>query len=138
MSEDLAVNRHGITKVFGAENPQVEWVAPNNGQRDSGRANGHHSIVLVHGLNGHPRETWTAKNGDFWPAKLLPASLGDVPSRILVYGYDADVNVSGGKSSTSDYIHDHAQTLITYLEADRMVSSACPGDSSLRASGQVV
>lgn len=48
-------------------------------------------IVLVHGLNGDPQRTWTAKNGVFWPTDLLPGSLKDARANILVYGYNADV-----------------------------------------------
>ncbi len=75
----------------------------------------------MHGLNGHPQKTWTAKNGVFWPLQLLPQSLGDVRARIMVYGYNADVYAFGGKSASADYIHDHAQTLVTNLDSDREV-----------------
>ena len=57
-------------------------------------------IVLIHGLNGDPRRTWTAKNGVFWPTDLLPVSLKSAKARILVYGYNADVYTFGsGKSA---------------------------------------
>lgn len=56
-------------------------------------------LVLVHGLNGDPRKTWTAKNGVFWPTDLLPVTLKSAKARILVYGYNADVYAFGsGKS----------------------------------------
>jgi hypothetical protein len=59
-------------------------------------------IVLIHGLNGDPRKTWTAKNGVFWPTDLLPTSLKSAKARILVYGYNADVYAfGGGKSARS-------------------------------------
>lgn len=49
-------------------------------------------IVLVHGLNGEPKRTWTAKDSAvYWPADLLPASLKGRHANILVYGYNADV-----------------------------------------------
>ena len=52
-------------------------------------------IVFVHGLNGHPKKTWTAeKSGIFWPLQLLPPILTEQKARILVYGYDAAVTVS--------------------------------------------
>ncbi|KAK4098094.1 hypothetical protein N658DRAFT_488741 [Parathielavia hyrcaniae] len=76
-------------------------------------------IVLVHGLNGNPEKTWTAPNGVYWPADLLPASLKDQHANILVYGYNADV--FGGfwertaKSPSDNFIHHHAQTLVATL-----------------------
>jgi hypothetical protein len=87
------------------------------------------SIVFVHGLNGSPQRTWTAGSPPdevFWPSQLLPKSLSGIPVRVLVYGYNADVYAFGGKSATSDYILQHAQTLITYLEADRSVRVSPP------------
>lgn len=77
-------------------------------------------IVLVHGLNGHPQKTWTAKNGVFWPTALLPATLKNARVRILVYGYNADVYAFGSdKSASSDMIHQHAQTLVNSLAMER-------------------
>jgi hypothetical protein len=58
-------------------------------------------IVLVHGLNGHPRDTWTADNGVFWPSQLLPQSL---QARVLVYGYDGDLSTFAGLEGPSGYI----------------------------------
>ena len=56
-------------------------------------------VVLVHGLNGDPHDTWTASNGVFWPTGLLPVTLKSVKARILVYGYNADVYAFGGDRS---------------------------------------
>ncbi|EMR64467.1 putative and nb-arc domain-containing protein [Eutypa lata UCREL1] len=73
-------------------------------------------IVLVHGLNGDPQKTWTAKNGTFWPADLLPASLRDAKANILVYGYNADVySKKHGSNPSDNFIYLHAQTLVTSL-----------------------
>ncbi len=55
-------------------------------------------IVLVHGLNGDPRRTWTGSNGTFWPTQLLPTSLKSAQARILVYGYNGDVYTFGSGS----------------------------------------
>ncbi|KAI9743261.1 MAG: hypothetical protein M1818_003107 [Claussenomyces sp. TS43310] len=77
-------------------------------------------IVLVHGLNGHPRMTWTAKNGVFWPTDLLPLTLKKAKARVLVYGYNADVYAFGSdKGASSDMIHQHAQTLVNSLALER-------------------
>jgi hypothetical protein len=56
-------------------------------------------VVLVHGLNGDPRLTWTATNGVFWPTQLLPITLKSAQARILVYGYNADVYAFGNNQS---------------------------------------
>jgi hypothetical protein len=78
-------------------------------------------IVLVHGLNGHPRNTWTAKNGVFWPNQLLPVTLKNAKARVLVYGYNADVYAFGNdRSASTDMIHQHAQTMISSLAMERM------------------
>ncbi|KAK3192019.1 hypothetical protein K4F52_002064 [Lecanicillium sp. MT-2017a] len=73
-------------------------------------------IVLVHGLNGSPEGTWTSPDGTFWPADLLPASLRGLQANVLVYGYNADVYSRRNDRSASDnFIHQHAQTLVTSL-----------------------
>ncbi|KAI9796800.1 MAG: hypothetical protein M1825_006502 [Sarcosagium campestre] len=95
----LDVKRTEVTEVYCPENPLVD-------------------IVFVHGLNGHPKNTWT-KNDVFWPAQLLPKTLNRVEARVLTYGYNADVYAFGGNSATGDYIHEHAQTLVTTLDAER-------------------
>ncbi|KFA75868.1 hypothetical protein S40288_01931 [Stachybotrys chartarum IBT 40288] len=78
-------------------------------------------IVLVHGLNGAPDSTWTAANGVFWPTDLLPASLKDVKANVLVYGYNADVySRRNGRSASDNFIHQHAQTLVTSLTFFRL------------------
>ncbi|KAI1812433.1 hypothetical protein GGS20DRAFT_22582 [Poronia punctata] len=73
-------------------------------------------IILVHGLNGEPQKTWTAKNGVFWPADLLPGSLREARANVLVYGYNADVySKKHGSNPSDNFIYMHAQTLITSL-----------------------
>lgn len=73
-------------------------------------------VVLVHGLNGEPQKTWTAKNGVFWPTDLLPTSLRDAKANILVYGYNADVySKKHGGTPSDNFIYMHAQTLVTSL-----------------------
>lgn len=70
----------------------------------------------MHGLNGDPKKTWTAPDGTFWPVDLLPSSLKGLQANILVYGYNADVYSHRNDRSASDnFIHQHAQTLVTSL-----------------------
>ncbi|RMJ08732.1 hypothetical protein CDV36_011642 [Fusarium kuroshium] len=69
-------------------------------------------IVLVHGLNGSPDKTWTAKNGTFWPRDLLPTALKDEKANIIVYGYNADVNSKAtARNLTNSFVHQEAETL---------------------------
>ncbi|KAF4968083.1 hypothetical protein FSARC_4501 [Fusarium sarcochroum] len=73
-------------------------------------------IVLVHGLNGLPDKTWTAKNGTFWPLDLLPTALKGAQANIMVYGYNADVySKKNDRTASDNFIHQHAQSLVTNL-----------------------
>ncbi|KAL3426407.1 LipA and NB-ARC domain-containing protein [Phlyctema vagabunda] len=95
------IKRYEVTEVYAHPDAKVD-------------------IILVHGLNGNPRKTWTAKNGVFWPTQLLPVSLKSAKARILVYGYNADVYTFGSsKSASSDMIHQHAQTLVSNIALER-------------------
>lgn len=91
----------GLSEVHSPPNPQVD-------------------VVFVHGLNGHPYNTWATPQ-TFWPADLLPSALEDQRCRILTYGYDA--NVTAFTDGTSkDKIHNHAEHLASRLVANRGVS----------------
>ncbi|KAK3985643.1 hypothetical protein QBC44DRAFT_274798 [Cladorrhinum sp. PSN332] len=81
-------------------------------------------IVLVHGLNGNPLKTWTSpKNGVYWPTDLLPAALKNEYANVLVYGYNADVySTKKDRSPSDNFIHQHAQSLITSLTHHRKSS----------------
>lgn len=75
-------------------------------------------IVFVHGLNGHPHDSWTSKSGCFWPVDLLPEVLASQRPRILVYGYNANVTAFTDGASR-DSIVSHAETLASSLAANR-------------------
>lgn len=102
---DLAsrVKPFGLTQVYCSEKPQVD-------------------VVLVHGLNGHPYNTWATQSGVYWPAHLLPEFLESSPLRILTYGYNANVH-SFTDGVSKDRLHNHAETLTSSLAANRNVSS---------------
>jgi protein SERAC1 len=97
------VKQYGLTEVFSSPNPLVD-------------------VVFVHGLNGHPYNTWaTVKPAVYWPADLLPSALEDQKCRLLTYGYDA--NITAFTDGTSkDRIHNHAEHLSSQLVANRSVS----------------
>lgn len=46
-------------------------------------------FVFIHGLNGHPKNTWTHSTGFYWPWELR-THLSH--SRVMTFGYNADVN----------------------------------------------
>ncbi|KAJ5452120.1 hypothetical protein N7445_000303 [Penicillium cf. griseofulvum] len=76
-------------------------------------------IVFVHGLNGHPHDSWTSKNtGCFWPTDLLPDVLASQRPRILTYGYNANVTAFTDGASR-DSVVSHAETLASTLAANR-------------------
>ena len=81
------------------------------------------SIVAVHGLNGDAMKTWTSGN-ICWlnHPDLLPKYLKR--ARVLTWGYNANISSLAGKSTSSDRILQHAQTLIAQLHADRDVSGS--------------
>jgi hypothetical protein len=75
MPDSPPVNAFGLTQIY----------VP----RDTAQVD----IVFVHGLNGHPHDSWTShkQTGCFWPLDLLPDILAPVRPRILTYGYNANV-----------------------------------------------
>ncbi|KAL8723144.1 MAG: hypothetical protein Q9225_000485 [Loekoesia sp. 1 TL-2023] len=101
MTTTASINRFGLTEVFTPTDiPDVD-------------------ILFIHGINGHPYDTWTSDvNQLFWPAQLLPPILEKEKAQVLVYGYDADVvPPTGGLSK--DRIHNHAEQLVATLHANR-------------------
>ncbi|KAI0542086.1 Alpha/Beta hydrolase protein [Xylaria digitata] len=94
---DIAVNAHGLTKIHEGKDPQVD-------------------IVFLHGLRGHPKDTWT-KEGVLWPKVLLAS---DIPaSRIFLFGYDTRVvSISNPAIANTDF-HSDAEDVCAKLAAER-------------------
>ena len=74
-----------------------------------------HSIVAVHGLDGHHENTWTADNGVLWLKTLLSEDLPK--ARVYTYGYDS-------RTHSRDYIsmetfYGHARNLLGALTLER-------------------
>ncbi|KAJ5167955.1 uncharacterized protein N7482_003549 [Penicillium canariense] len=105
MSESPSVKPFGLTQVYAprGEIPTVD-------------------IVFVHGLNGHPQNSWTSKSGCFWPVDLLPDVLASLRPRILTYGYNANV-AAFTDGASRDSIVSHAETLASTLAANRNLRS---------------
>jgi hypothetical protein len=73
-----------------------------------------YSLVFIHGLDGHPFETWTdSQNHVFWPRDLMPSVLPG--TRVLTYGYNEDTR---GNRLTSN-LRDSARSLMHRLMAIR-------------------
>ncbi|KAI9656759.1 MAG: hypothetical protein M1821_003398 [Bathelium mastoideum] len=99
-------------------------------------------IVLVHGLFGHPENTWSAKKvatsdeaehsaeparkkprlgkteapRAFWPREFLPTKFPH--ARIMTWGYDVSIKQFLASSSDATIIH-HSETLLGDLSAMR-------------------
>lgn len=78
-------------------------------------------VIAIHGLNGHPRDTWTydkAEGQVFWLQDFLPKALPG--ARIFTYGYDSNLFLS---SSTGD-IDTYAKGLLDHLNLERQQAPA--------------
>jgi len=83
-------------------------------------------IVAIHGLNGGPIKTWTSEpenicwldHPDFIPKYIKRA-------RVLTWGYNANITSVTGRTTSSDRVLQHAQTLVAQLHADRDVRLPC-------------
>ncbi|RDL30323.1 uncharacterized protein BP5553_10201 [Venustampulla echinocandica] len=75
-------------------------------------------IVFVHGITGSQTGTWTMKNKEgkevLWPRELLTASDQIPGSRIIMFGYDADV-VNFWAEASQNRLSDHADSLVGTL-----------------------
>ncbi|KAL8780804.1 MAG: hypothetical protein Q9213_006305 [Squamulea squamosa] len=85
---------------------------------------GQRYVVAVHGLNGGALKTWTSDKGNIcWLSNgiLMPKYLPN--ARVLSWGYNANVSSAQGRTTSSDRILQHAQTLVADLHADREVGA---------------
>jgi len=106
----------------------------------SGGQNPSLDIVLIHGIQGHPKDTWTFENSNepekgflpffkkknkssansnrnFWPRDDLPRDLPE--SRVLTYGYDSHVTKFCGAELNLNTITDHAESFLNSLVRER-------------------
>ncbi|KAF8505291.1 hypothetical protein BU17DRAFT_57968, partial [Hysterangium stoloniferum] len=77
------------------------------------------SIIAIHGLDGHPEDSWTAENGILWLKDLLPPRLPH--ARIVTYGYDASTGNQSNK--IQETLYGHAANFITRLALFRISST---------------
>ena len=75
------------------------------------------SIVFVHGLRGHPTMTWT-KDNVCWPRDLLSKEAGLCHTRVLTFGYDANIVSVGGHASLNS-LFKHSVNLLNDLSQER-------------------
>jgi hypothetical protein len=83
----------------------------------------HRSIVFVHGLQGHPRNTWETKDKTcFWPLDLLSKSCErarpPIGVRIVSLGYDT-VITRGYEAANKSDIFSIARNLLFNYARDR-------------------
>ncbi|CAN9366665.1 unnamed protein product [Alternaria alternata] len=72
------ISADGITVVTGEDDKSVD-------------------VVIVHGLNGSPDNTWTHSNGFYWPRELGKQLTS---ARIMVYGYNVRIEPAMGTNNT--------------------------------------
>ncbi|KAK4223460.1 hypothetical protein QBC38DRAFT_487688 [Podospora fimiseda] len=72
-------------------------------------------IVLVHGLDGDPVNTWKSASGQVWPQTLLPEARPH--TRVLSFSYNGDITQDEVVSFAT--IRDNSQALLTQLACRR-------------------
>ena len=62
------------------------------------------SIIAIHGLGGHWRDTWTGDNGKLWLRDSVPLRLKDsgFNTRVFSYGYDSSTAFSKAVTDITD------------------------------------
>jgi len=72
----------------------------------------HFSLVAVHGIKGHPYNTWTHPNGEKWLEDYLPKDLPN--TRIMTFGYNSQIF-----TSSKGHVNDFAEQLLQHLTSIR-------------------
>lgn len=77
-------------------------------------------LVAVHGLDGHWKDSWTAKNGVFWLEDLLTRVLPK--ARVFSFGHDS--RTRGGDKPLTQDISDHGKDLVRVLSEERHLTNS--------------
>ncbi|KAK4171598.1 hypothetical protein QBC36DRAFT_391019 [Triangularia setosa] len=78
-------------------------------------------LVLIHGLNGDPIETWRHQGSKkLWPQELLPDARPN--TRVLSYGYNGDIYLNNSAAN----IRDMARSILSNLDTRRESNSKRP------------
>ena len=84
------------------------------------------SIVFVHGLCGHSTKTWT-KDDVCWPKDLLSKEEPLSHTRILTFGYDANIVDTTGRASLNS-LFQHSINLLLDLSRERQQDAVSCGN----------
>ena len=115
-----SANSHPVgceTLLEGTAPVMVEWVPFPTADRCAQCLTTGGSIVFVHGLRGHRRNTWT-RDGVCWPHDLLSQEEGLSHARVLAFGYDANIVNPTGSASLSS-LFEHSISLLNELARER-------------------
>lgn len=80
-----------------------------------------YSIIAVHGLDGHWKRSWVAKNGVFWLQDLLPQAIPE--ARVYSYGYDS--RTRGSSFPLTLDITEGGKELVAELALERELTKVC-------------
>lgn len=115
--EDRAprIRREGLTVLREPQNATIEsvyeFVSHGAQPEDADKS---YSLVFVHGLNGHPYESWTKEpKGFFWPLHLAGYF---EEARVLTFGYNADFYLGNNNLMG---LRQHAEVLLVNLRNNR-------------------
>jgi hypothetical protein len=71
-------------------------------------------FIALHGINGHPWETWEHDDGTIWLRDLLPQSLPG--ARVWTYGYPASVFTGIYRGTARDNAHNLLEQILAHTE----------------------